>query len=184
MAVAARLSIFDDFDGLFLAPGAFKGALIVVWRIGGLDTDEPHLSATRFATREAHRPRLPNYLIRSHATRPRLLSFVFSTAHGIAHLKNTYTNKKSWWRRIFWNHFRISTLFQQPLDSRPPYPLTGGIPGAVVPPAALLLFAREVKIRTHPPPLALKTVRSEYWDRRRWWQRRPQQPISLVGVPH
>jgi len=101
MAVAARLSIFDDFDGLFLAPGAFKGALIVVWRIGGLDTDEPHLSATRFATREAHRPRLPNYLIRSHATRPRLLSFVFSTAHGIAHLKNTYTNKKSWWRPIF-----------------------------------------------------------------------------------
>ena len=101
MAVAARLSIFDDFDGLFLAPGAFKGALIVVWRIGGLDTDEPHLNPARFATRKAHRPRLPNYLIRSHATRPRLLSFVFSTAHGIAHLKNTYTNKKSWWRRIF-----------------------------------------------------------------------------------
>ena len=59
---AGDLFVFDDFDGLFLAPRAFKGALIVVWRIGGLDTDEPHLSATRFATREAHRPRLPNYL--------------------------------------------------------------------------------------------------------------------------
>ena len=37
MAVAARLSIFDDFDGLFLAPGAFKGALIVVWIVARLD---------------------------------------------------------------------------------------------------------------------------------------------------
>ena len=101
MAVAARLSIFDDFDGLFLAPGAFKGALIVVWRIGGLDTDEPHLSATRFATREAHRPRLPDYLIRSHAAHPRLSVFVFSTAQADAHLKNTYTKEKSWRRRIF-----------------------------------------------------------------------------------
>jgi hypothetical protein len=98
---AGYLFVFDDFDGLFLAPRAFKGALIVVWRIGGLDTDEPHLSATRFATREAHRPRLPNYLIRSHATRPRLLLFVFSIAQADAHLKNTYTKEKSWRRRIF-----------------------------------------------------------------------------------
>ena len=38
------------------------------WR--RLDTGEPHLSATRFATRKAHRPRLPDYLIRSHAAPP------------------------------------------------------------------------------------------------------------------
>ena len=66
----------------------------MVWRVGGLDTDEPHLSATRFAKGEAHRPRLPNYLIGSHATRPRLLLFIFSAAQANAHLKNTY-NKKS-----------------------------------------------------------------------------------------
>ena len=66
----------------------------MVWRIGGLDTDEPHLYTTRFATREAHRPRLPNYLKRSHATRPRLLLFIFSTAQATAHLKNTYNPKK------------------------------------------------------------------------------------------
>jgi hypothetical protein len=98
---AGYLFVFDDFDGLFLAPRAFKGALIVVWRIGGLDTDEPHLSATRFATREAHRPRLPNYLKGSHATRPRLLLFIVSTAQATAHLKNTYTKEESWRRRIF-----------------------------------------------------------------------------------
>jgi hypothetical protein len=98
---ARDLFVFDDLDGLFLAPRAFKGALIVVWRIGRLDTGEPHLSATRFATREAHRPRLPNYLKGSHATRPRLLLFIVSTAQATAHLKNTYTKEESWRRRIF-----------------------------------------------------------------------------------
>ena len=47
---AGDLFVFDDLDGLFLAPRAFKGALIVVWRFG-LDTDEPHLNVTRFGNR-------------------------------------------------------------------------------------------------------------------------------------
>jgi hypothetical protein len=98
---AGYLFVFDDFDDLFQAARALKGAPIVVWRIGWLDTDEPHPSATRFATREAHRPRLPDYLIRSHAAHPRLSMFVFSTAQADAHLKNTYTKEKSWRRRIF-----------------------------------------------------------------------------------
>jgi hypothetical protein len=49
-----RLFIFDDLNGLFLAPRAFKSAQIVFWLIGGLYTGEPHLSATRFAKRQAH----------------------------------------------------------------------------------------------------------------------------------
>jgi hypothetical protein len=97
----SRLSIFYDFDAFVLTARAFKGALIVVWLIGGLYTGEPHLSAARFATREAHRPRLPNYLKRSHATRPRLVLIVFSAAQTNAHLKNKDTKEESWRRRIF-----------------------------------------------------------------------------------
>ena len=84
-----QLSIFYEFDTLVLAARAFKGALIMVWLVGGLDTGEPHLSATRFATRKAHRPRLPDYLIRSHVAHPRLPLFIFSAAQSNAHLKNT-----------------------------------------------------------------------------------------------
>jgi len=76
IASVLRLSVFYDFDGLFQAARAFKGALVVVWRIGGLDSGAPHLSATRLATRKAHRPRITDYLIRSHAARPRL-AFVY-----------------------------------------------------------------------------------------------------------
>ena len=35
---AGDLSVFDDLDGLFLAPRAFEGALIVVWRSGSILT--------------------------------------------------------------------------------------------------------------------------------------------------
>ena len=92
---ARDLFVFDDLDGLFLASRAFKGALIVVWRLDGLNTDEPHLSVTRFATGEAHRPRLPNYLKRSHVTRPRLPLFIFSTAQSNAALKKYIDNEKN-----------------------------------------------------------------------------------------
>ena len=51
-----RLFVSDDLNSLFLAPRAFKGAPIVSWLIGGLYTGEPHLSATRFAKRQAHQP--------------------------------------------------------------------------------------------------------------------------------
>jgi hypothetical protein len=89
------LFVFDDLDGLFLAPRAFKGALIVVWRIGRLDTGEPHLSATRFATRKAHRPRLPDYLIRSHAAPPTSCFFIFNAAQANAALKKYIDNEKN-----------------------------------------------------------------------------------------
>jgi hypothetical protein len=67
-----RLFVFDDLHGLFLAPRAFECAHIVSWLIGGLYTGEPHLSATRFAKRQAHQPQPRTYLIRSHSNNPNL----------------------------------------------------------------------------------------------------------------
>jgi hypothetical protein len=87
------LFVFDDLNGLFLAPRAFKGTQIVSWLIGGLYTGEPHLSATGFAKRQAHQPQPRTYLIRSQST-PQLLFAYLRPSQSSGHYQNTYRNAK------------------------------------------------------------------------------------------